>query len=233
MNALIAKLRSDPLIARVIPYIIFIALTALQGQFGEASKFWFYFAKSVVGAWLIWAILPVVKELRWTVSLEAVLVGVGVIVVWIGLDGLYPTLDELWRRIFGGEAKPTQPWNPHQQFGAGSAMAWFFIVARILGSTLIVPPLEEIFFRSFVYRYIVKPDFEQVSLKTFHLTSFLVTSILFGFIHREWLAGILCGMAYQWLVLRKGHLGDAVVAHAISNLLLGACVVYKGAWQFW
>lgn len=233
MNALIAKLRSDPLIARVIPYIIFIALTALQGQFGEASKFWFYFAKSVVGAWLIWAILPVVKELRWTISLEAVLVGVGVIVVWIGLDGLYPTLDELWRRIFGGEAKPAQPWNPHQQFGAGSAMAWFFIVARILGSTLIVPPLEEIFFRSFVYRYIVKPDFEQVSLKAFHLTSFLVTSILFGFIHREWLAGILCGMAYQWLVLRKGHLGDAVVAHAISNLLLGAWVVYKGAWQFW
>ena len=36
-------------------------------------------------------------------------------------------------------------WNPHAQFGSGSGLAWMFIVARILGSTLVVPPLEEIF----------------------------------------------------------------------------------------
>jgi uncharacterized protein len=79
----------------------------------------------------------------------------------------------------------------------------------------------------------VQKDFEQVALKTFHLGAFVITSVLFGLIHREWLAGILCGMAYQWLVLRKGHLGDAMTAHAISNFLLGAWVVYKGAWEFW
>ena len=58
-------------------------------------------------------------------------------------------------------------------------------------------------------------------------------SIIFGVVHREWLAGILCGAAYQWLVLRRGHLGDAMTAHAISNLLLGIWVAYKGAWHFW
>jgi CAAX prenyl protease-like protein len=63
--------------------------------------------------------------------------------------------------------------------------------------------------------------------------SFLVTSLIFGLSHREWLAGILCGFSYQWLVIRKGHLGDAVTAHAISNLLLGLWVVYQGAWKFW
>lgn len=223
MNALIQKLRSTPLIARVAPYIIFVALTALQGKFGEASKYWFYLAKTLVGVWLIWVMLPVVKEMRWSFSLEAVLVGVGVIVVWIALDPYYPKLP-----MAAGT-----PWNPHEQFGAGSALAWLFIVTRILGSTLVVPMIEETFFRSFLYRYIVKPNFEEVSLKLFHLGAFLITCVLFGFIHREWLAGILCGMAYQWLVLRKGHLGDAITAHAISNLLLGAWVVYKGAWQFW
>ena len=90
MNALTQKLRSTPLIARVAPYIIFVALTALQGKFGEASKYWFYLAKTLVGVWLIWAMLPVVKEMRWTFSLEAVLVGVGVIVVSIALDSYYP-----------------------------------------------------------------------------------------------------------------------------------------------
>lgn len=223
MNAIIAKLRSTPLIVRVAPYIIFVALTALQGKFGEASKYWFYLAKTLVGVWLIWVMLPVVKEMRWSFSLEAVLVGVGVIVVWIALDPYYPKLPMA--------AGP--PWNPHEQFGAGSALAWLFIVTRMLGSTLVVPMIEETFFRSFLYRYIVKPNFEEVSLKLFHLGAFLITSVLFGLIHREWLAGILCGMAYQWLVLRKGHLGDAITAHAISNLLLGAWVVYKGAWQFW
>jgi CAAX prenyl protease-like protein len=223
MNAITARLRSTPLMARVAPYIIFVALTALQGQFGEASKYWFYLAKTLVGVWLIWVMLPVVKEIRWTFSLEAVLVGVGVIVIWIGLDPYYRKLP-----MAAGT-----PWNPHEQFGAGSALAWLFIVSRILGSTLVVPMIEETFFRSFLYRYIVKPNFEEVSLKVFHLGAFLITSVLFGFIHREWLAGILCGMAYQWLVLRKGHLGDAITAHAISNLLLAAWVVYKGAWQFW
>jgi len=233
MNALVAKLRSDALIARVAPYIIFVALTALQGKFGEASKYWFYFAKTIVGVWLIWAVWPVVKEMRWSFSLEAVLVGVGVIVAWIALDPFYPKLDQLFPKLFGGGPEPAKLWNPHQQFGAGSALAWCFIIARILGSTLDVPPLADMFFRSFLYRYIVKPNFEQVSLKLFHLGAFIITSVLFAFIHREWLAGILCGMAYQWLVLRKGHLGDAMTAHAISNLLLGAWVVYKGAWEFW
>ena len=222
MDALTARLRSSPMVARVAPYFIFIALTALQGWFGENSKYWFYFAKSIVGIWLIWAVLPVVKEIRWTFSLEAVLVGVGVIVVWIALDPFYPKLMQ------GGKS-----WNPHEAFGPGSTLAWFFIIARILGSTLVVPPLEEAFFRSFLYRYILKENFEEVSLKYFHFVPMIITSLLFAFIHREWLAGIFCGIAYQWLVARRGHLGDAIVAHGISNLLLGLWVVYKGAWQFW
>jgi uncharacterized protein len=62
---------------------------------------------------------------------------------------------------------------------------------------------------------------------------FLATSVIFGFAHREWLAGILCGMVYQGLVCRRKRLGDAMTAHAITNLLLGVWVVAKGAWFFW
>ena len=223
MASVIGKLRSTPLIARVAPFFIFALVTSAQGLFGEEAKYWFYLIRSVVGAWLIWAVWPVVKEMRWTISVPAVLVGIGVCVLWVGIDPFYPKMIK--------EAE--HPWNPHTQFGAGAAIAWFFIVVRIAGSTLVVPPLEEMFYRSFVYRYIVKPDFEQVPLNVFHGMSFLVTSVLFGVVHREWLAGILCGLAYQWLAVRKGHLGDAITAHAITNFLLGVWIVYKGAWQFW
>ncbi len=115
-------------------------------------------------------------------------------------------------------AKAGSPWNPHAQFGQGSALAWLFITVRLGGSTLVVPPLEEVFYRSFLYRYIIKADLQSVPLGTFHWTAFLATSALFGLEHHEWLAGILCGFAYQGLVCWKGRLGDAMTAHAITNL---------------
>jgi CAAX prenyl protease-like protein len=62
---------------------------------------------------------------------------------------------------------------------------------------------------------------------------FLVTALAFGFSHNEWLAGIVCAMVYQGLVIRKNRLGDAMTAHAITNFLLGVWVVWKGAWNFW
>jgi CAAX prenyl protease-like protein len=79
----------------------------------------------------------------------------------------------------------------------------------------------------------VAPNIESVPLNRFHFKAFLATSILFGVVHQEWLAGIFCGAAFQWLVLRKGHLGDAMTAHAITNALLGVYVVWTDSWQFW
>ncbi len=216
------KFEASPAYARIAPFVIFLALTFCQGQFGEASRYWFYLAKTAVGAWLIWEMRPFVAEMRWALSWEAAVVGIGVFVVWVGLNDFYPKL-----------GKTDAVWNPHALFGEGTARAWVFIVVRILGSSLVVPPLEEAFYRSFLYRYFVNTDFRAMPFSQFHATSFIVTALIFGFAHYEWLAGILCGMGYQWLVLRKNRLGDAMTAHAITNFLLGLWVVWKGAWNFW
>jgi membrane protease YdiL (CAAX protease family) len=232
-------------IARVAPFVVFLLLTFCQGQFGEASRYWFYLAKTVVGAWLIWEMRPFVAEIRWAVSWEAVVVGVGVCALWVGLDGWYPSGDQIIQRyvcpilksigLGSWCPKPAEIhfWNPHTQFGEGTAPAWLFVTVRILGSSFVVPPLEEVFYRSFLYRYIAKSDFQSMPLGQFAWMPFLVTAAIFGFAHHEWLAGILCGTAYQWLVIRKQRLGDAMTAHAITNFLLGLWVVGKGAWQFW
>src|SRR5206468_175370 len=108
-------------------------------------------------------------------------------------------------------------WNPLLTFGSGSTWAWWFIAVRILGAALVVPFLEEVFFRSFLYRYLANPDFQRVPMGRFLLAPFLGTAVLFGFEHREWLAGILCGFAYQGLVCYKKRLGDAISAHALTN----------------
>jgi uncharacterized protein len=234
MNALTKQLAISPTIARVAPFLIFIGLTFLQGQLGEASRYWMYLAKTIVGAWMIWVMRPVVSEMRWKLSWEAVVVGVAVFAIWVGLDPFYPRLGELMVKLGLSKSAGEQAvWNPHLQFGEATSLAWLFVVVRILGSSLVVPPLEEVFYRSFLYRYIAKPDFQSVSPGLFAWTPFLVTALIFGLAHHEWLAGILCGFAYQGLVIWKKRLGDAMTAHAITNLLLGLWVVWKDAWQFW
>jgi CAAX prenyl protease-like protein len=174
---------------------------------------------------MIWEMRPCLEEMRWKISWEAVAVGVAVLVVWVGLDGHYPRLARLEA---GAE------WNPHRQFGPGSVMAWVCVVMRIAGSTLVVPPIEEVFYRSFLYRCLANSRFQAVPFKEFHALPFAVTAVAFGLAHpQRWVAGILCGAAYQGLVLRKNRLGDAMTAHAVTNFLLGIWVVWKGQWHYW
>lgn len=227
MNLLRDLLQKSPTRARVLPFFIFLALTSLQGESGTPKSFWLYLAKSVLGLWMIWEMRSLVKEMRWAFSWEAVVVGIGVCVVWVGLDPYYPQNHLVFSPIEGEE------WNPNNLYGQGTTLAWFFIAVRILGSTFIVPPIEEVFYRSYVYRLMISNDWQKVPIGYFAGTSFVVCSLLFGFMHFQWLAGVLCGMAYLWLTLHKKRLGDAMTAHAITNFLLGIWVVWKSAWQFW
>ena len=225
MNELRKRMEESPEFARVAPFVIFVVLTAGQGWFGEPSRYWMYLVKTLAGAWLVWEMRRVVPEVRWAFSWEAVAVGIAIFVVWVGLDPFVPKNTMFF--------KPSAMWNPNDQFGEGSALAWFYIVVRILGSSIIVPPIEETFYRSFLYRYIIKYDFQKVALGHFDGVAFVIVAFLFGGMHFEWLAGIICGLAYQWLVVRKGRLGDAMLAHGITNFLLGVWIVWKNAWGFW
>jgi CAAX prenyl protease-like protein len=184
-----------------------------------------YLAKMLVGAWCIVEVRALVPEMRWNFSWEAVLGGILVFAVWVGLDPYYPKLELLF--------KAGNPWNPFKQFGDASGLGWFFVIVRTVGSALVVPPLEEIFYRSFLYRYFVRLEFTAMPFKQLHWLSLIVTSLIFGLSHYQWLAGFLCGLVYQGLTIRKNRLGDAITAHAITNFLLGCWIVWKGAWNFW
>jgi hypothetical protein len=220
MQFLRQKFASSPEFARIFPFAVFLALTSCQGQLGPASVYWIYLLKTLVGAWLIWEARPFITEMRWAFSWEAVLVGVGVAVVWVGIDGLYPRM-----------TKPESSWHPEQHFGTAG---WIWNAVRLIGSSIVVPPLEEVFYRSFVYRYFVRLNFLTMPLGQMHWLSFLVTSSIFGLMHPDrWLVGILCGLAYQALVVRRNRLGDAMTAHAITNFLLGVWVIWKRDWSFW
>jgi len=219
---------------RVIPFVIFAGLTMLQGKLGAGSEYWLYLVKTLIGACCVVYIRPRLQECKLTFTPTAVATGVLVFVIWVGLDWDWTRMPEVFNKLGLSKAYTTDTvWNPFAFFGGDSWLGWTFTIARILGSTIVVPPLEEVFYRSFLYRFFIHAEIENVPLGRFHLGAFLFVSLVFGLAHREWVAGIICGMVYQWLVIRRGHLGEAVAAHAVTNFCLGLWVVWQGAWRFW
>ena len=232
------QITSTPAMVRALPFGIFLVLTFAQQMGGDAGKYWFYLGKTVVGIWLILTMRPLVAEMKWNVSWEAVVIGVGACVMWIGFEYVP------WGRLGGAlgfgtmhnphPGDPPKMWNPLEQFSTEPLLAWFFIVVRTLGSTFVVPPLEETFYRSFLYRYTIQENFQEVPLNRVAWWPMIFTAGLFASTHGTMiLPAILFALAMQWLVIRKCRLGDAITAHAITNFLLSIWVVWRGDWVFW
>lgn len=231
---------STPEFPRVLPFVVFLLIGSLAGKLFPGSEYWLYALKTVAVAGIVWALRGRLPEMRWQVSAAAVGVGVLVAVIWIGLDGRIPSLSALYDRIsslWTGRAPEPQPvdppWNPLAFFKDAPALGWCFLAIRVLGRSLLVPMIEEVFYRSFLYRMIVRPDFLEVPLRAWNPMAFAGTCLLFGLSHPgQWLAAIACAALYQGLVLRYGRLGDAMVAHGVTNGIISVYAITTGQWQF-
>src|SRR3954464_12960020 len=128
MSFLRPILERSPIHARVVPYAIILILTFIQDSSEGPGRYWMYFVKMLVGLWCIFAMRSLVPEMRWAISWEAVLVGLLVCVVSVGLDPYYGKVEFLF--------KAGNPWSPFKQFGERSGLGWFFFAVRALGSAL-------------------------------------------------------------------------------------------------
>ena len=234
------RLWSTPEFPRVLPFAVFLVIGSLAGKWFPGSEYWLYALKTGVVAALVWVLRPRIAEMRWSFSIPAVGVGVAVAVLWIALDGVIPSLASIYDRVsalWTGQApvpRPAEPpWNPQAFFSGSPVLGWAFVAVRVLGRSLLVPMIEEVFYRSFVYRMVVRPDFLQASLRGWHPKAFAVTCLLFGLSHPDqWLAALICAALYQGLVLRSGRIGDAMLAHGVTNGLISAYAIATGRWQF-
>ncbi|MBM3791630.1 MAG: CAAX prenyl protease-related protein, partial [Acidobacteria bacterium] len=109
-----------------------------------------------------------------------------------------------------------------------------FLIFRIAGTSVLVPIIEELFWRGWLMRYLIVADFRRVPLGTYSALSFWVTALLFASEHGPyWDVGLMAGVAYNWWMVRSGNLADCILAHAVTNACLAAYVVIGGAWQYW
>ena len=112
-------------------------------------------------------------------------------------------------------------------------MDWPLIAVRWLGAALLVPVMEELFWRSFLMRWVQAPTFEGVDPRRIGPKAVLVSTVVFVLAHPLWLAATVAGLAYVLLYRQTGKLWPAVIAHAVTNGALGIWVVMTGQWQFW
>ena len=152
-------------------------------------------------------------------DLPAIGCGVAVFVMWMLLE---PSPDAL---ALAETRADLQALAPLGYFG--------WIAARIIGSVLLVPVVEELFFRGYLMRRLISADFETVAYRTFTSLSFLGSSLAFGVLHQRMLAGTLAGMAFAGILYRRGQLRDAIVAHAVANALIAVAVLGFGRWELW
>lgn len=228
----------SPAVRHIAPFVAWIALMHFLDlpQLDPAVA---YAIRSVVCLGLFLWLRPWVGYAgpAWRHVPLALLVGVGVLAIWVGMETAWmkanaPALSafyERWAVLPLGKLREPLTSTPY----APEVCGWPLTMARILGSGLVIAVIEEFFWRSFLYRWMFGNDFMKTDAGRFAWGPFLMVAAVFASAHRELLPAFLCGLAYGWLYIRTRDVWMASLAHIVTNLLLGAYVVHTGSYQFW
>jgi CAAX prenyl protease-like protein len=222
----------QPLWAYVGPFAAYMVLTSIEGKgwLGLPYEAWYCLKVLVVlgllwyfhRAWPRWSS----RGLGWGVAL-----GVLGVVVWLALDRLQqaiPGLSDLVASLLGVR----EGFNPFARHGV-DLHAISFVLIRLLGLALVVPIMEEIFWRGFLARFLINDQFTEVPQGQFTAQSFAIVTAAFVAVHPELLAAAAWGALINWLYYKTQNVWACVVMHAVTNLLLGAWILTTGDWRLW
>ena len=159
---------------------------------------------------------------------ETLALGAAVFLVWIGPDLLFPHYRDHWlfQNSLTGVVRSSLPLRLR-----GDPLVLTF---RVLRAVVIVPVVEELFWRGWLMRWLIHTDFRNVPFGTYAPLSFWVTALLFASEHGPyWDVGLLAGILYNWWAIRTKSLADCILAHAVTNGALCAWVILTGRWEYW
>ena len=212
------------------PMFVMLAFTAVAGH----SHAWFpygYLGKIIVPAILLVLFWRCYTRIVWSHEFLAVALGVVGTVQWIGMQLLL-------QRWFPDTFAPTlnAAFNPVERFGDGTPLFWIFVTFRwIVGATLVVPIVEELFWRDFGWRSIIAPNnFKLAQVGERDWKAVVGIALLFSTVHGNWgLTAIVWALMIAGLLLYTKSIGACILMHATTNFLLGAYVLATRDWSFW
>jgi uncharacterized protein len=211
-----------------LPMAVFLGIIWVGSFISDSLPYAYTLRTFVVGALLIWLYPRFKKTLTWTHLPLAVLVGVVGVVQWVGME-----LGLIW--LVGREGFSLGPLqlvsNIDNYFDypaafENTAVLYAFLVIRLLGPVLVVPLMEEIFWRDWLWRTVIAPnDIRLAKVGEYDRNAFWLIPIAFAFVHVQFLTAIVWGVLIAWLLVRTKSVGACVVAHAVTNLLLGLWIL--------
>ena len=216
-----------------VPMGVFLVLTSLEGYLPRSGDgpdpTWYasaYALKVALVTIAAWACRSSWRDLAprpglggWALAIG---LGFGLAALWVGLDGHYPPIGSLGKR---------SGFDPHTLPGPGRPA---FLAVRLFGLVALVPLVEELFWRSFLMRWVIDQDFAKVPIGRVTPLAAGVTSALFVSAHpAEWLPALVCGLSWAWLLHRTRSVSACVASHMAANLGLGIYVLWARAWHFW
>ena len=210
--------------AYYLPMVVFMVFTWAGGHWPglyPAS----YVAKTVIVAGMLVALRHHYTPIRWNFWWLGIVVGALVLVQWVGMEKLFPNYPKMSR---------PDVFNPFEKFSSPAAQ-WGFIAIRWAGASIVVPVMEELFWRDYLWRTMIAPnDFKLAAVGEWDFKAFAIVAIAFGAgVHFEWLTAIVCGVIYGALLVLTRSLGACILAHGVTNFLLGAYVLKTHEWIFW
>jgi CAAX prenyl protease-like protein len=158
----------------------------------------------------------------------SVLVGSAVFLIWIAPDVLIPGYRD---SVFFSNSLIG---HTHTSLASDALRNPWILCWRTARAVLIVPVVEELFWRAWLMRWLINPDFQKVPLGMFRPLSFILTAVLFASEHGPyWDVGLVTGLIYNWWMVRTKSVGNCIVMHAVTNGLLSVYVIWTGQWQYW
>jgi CAAX prenyl protease-like protein len=106
-------------------------------------------------------------------------------------------------------------------------------LVRLLGLVIVVPVIEELFWRSFLLRWLIDPDFGRVPIGRVTPVAAVLSSLFFALVHPEWLPALLTGLLWAALLWKTTSLSASALSHATANLALGLYVIATADWKYW
>ncbi len=209
---------ANPTAAYLVPLLVILA-AGMVGHAMSAGFDWLYPLRLIAAAAALYLYRDrYFKMLDWRFSARAIGVGVMVFVVWM-----------MYAQFMGPASSMPEALT---QMSPTARAGW--IACRALAAITTVPIAEELAYRGFLMRRLVSADFETLSFQRVGWPAILATAVIFGVTHGTlWFPGVIAGIAYGVLAVKLNRIGESVVAHATTNLIIVAAVLLFNQWQLW
>jgi CAAX prenyl protease-like protein len=215
-----------PSLGYLAPFVALLLLIALPKP--AAFVYWEWPVQVLLVAavcFLTWPAELSLRPSRWMAS-----IGVGVLVfcLWIAPEAINPHYRHsplFSNAILGQVGSSLRP----EALKSSWVLFW-----RTTRASTVVPIAEELFWRAWLMRWLINNDFQKVPLGFYAAFAFWITALLFAVEHGPyWDVGLITGVIYNSWMIRSKSLGDCILMHAVTNLLLSGYVIAYGQWQYW